>query len=287
MPRVLIAGCGYVGQAAARLFLGHGWEVEGWTRSSSAEQLPFPVRAVDVSDPEQVNANAGEFDGVIQATSTGGGDVDVYRRVYLTGAHNLCRVFPKAKIVFTSSTGVYGQTDGQWVTEESETKPQRETGRILLEAERVVLEHGGVVLRFGGIYGPGRSALLDKFVGSNGEIDPATDRYVNSLHRDDAAKACLMLLGQSGASSRGDLSGIYNAVDNEPLLLSECFRWLRETVRRQERPGASATFSGRRGRTNKRVSNARLRAAGWEPRYPTFYDGMRQSVLPASGLPIG
>ena len=66
------------------------------------------------------------------------------------------------RLLFTSSTSVYSQRDGSWVTEESETKPARETGRILLETEKLVLERGGMVARLAGIYGPGRSAVAEQ-----------------------------------------------------------------------------------------------------------------------------
>src|ERR1041385_1067887 len=139
MPRILIAGCGYVGQAAADLFHAAGWAVEGWTRSlDSAATLatkPYPVRAVDVSKHAEVAKYVGIFDAIIHCASSRGGDAETYRRVYLDGARTLLGRFPESKLLFTSSTSVYAQRDGSWVTEESETEPMRETSRILLEAE--------------------------------------------------------------------------------------------------------------------------------------------------------
>jgi nucleoside-diphosphate-sugar epimerase len=286
VPRILIVGCGYVGRAAAELFVTRGWDVEAWSRSGEPNDMPFTVRAVDVTDLAQVGSRTEDFDFVLQATSTRGGDVESYRRVYLEGARNLCRVFAKSTLVFTSSTSVYAQQNGDWVTETSETTPENETGRILIEAEQTVLERGAIVLRFGGIYGPGRSAILQKFLQSNGEIDPAQDRNINTVHRDDAAAACVHLLNGLIAhpTSAGQSKGVYNVVDDEPILLSEAFRWLGQTISRDQSGAAPAMFSRRRGRSNKRVSNAKLRATGWAPRYPTFRDGMRNSVLPASGL---
>src|SRR6266487_4833085 len=168
MPRVLIAGCGYVGQATAGLFVECGWEVEGWTRSAESAQklcgMPYSVLAVDISDEIQVANSKNEFDAVVHCASTRGGDIDLYRRVYLNGERNLLDRFIESTIVFTSSTSVYGQSDGRWVTEESATKPAGESGRVLLEAEKLVLARGGIVTRVAGIYGPGRSALLAKFL---------------------------------------------------------------------------------------------------------------------------
>ena len=86
----LIAGCGYVGAATADLFHQSGWEVQGWTSSEeSAAKLaekPYPVIAVDIANARQVGARPENFDAVIHCASTRGGDVDLYRRVYLDGA---------------------------------------------------------------------------------------------------------------------------------------------------------------------------------------------------------
>jgi nucleoside-diphosphate-sugar epimerase len=140
MSRVLIAGCGYVGQATADLFHAAGWELEGWVSSpESAAKLsgkPYPVIPVDLAHRDQVNARPENFDAVILCVSTRGGEADVYRRIYLNGARNLLDRFVGSTIAFTSSTSVYGQKDGSWVTEESETEPMRETGRIVLRWRR-------------------------------------------------------------------------------------------------------------------------------------------------------
>ena len=122
MPRVLIAGCGYLGRAIADLLVADGWEVEGWTMSAeSAQQLstkPYSVLAVDISQKEQVRAQKGDFDAVMHSASTGGGDADFYRRVYLDGARILLEQFAGSRILFTSSTSVYAQTGGEQLTEE-------------------------------------------------------------------------------------------------------------------------------------------------------------------------
>ena len=200
MPRILIAGCGYVGEATADLFHFAGWNVEGWVHSKeSAARLsvkPYSIRVLDVSQLGEVAKCAGVFDAVIHCASSRGGDAEAYRQIYLNGARHLLETFPKAKILFTSSTSVYAQRDGSWVTEESETKPLRDTGRILLEVEKLVLEKGGIVARLAGIYGPRRSALLSKFLNGTATIDLNNDRFVNQAHRDDIASALFLLLNQ-------------------------------------------------------------------------------------------
>ena len=280
MPQILIAGCGYVGQATADLFHAAGWAVEGWTHSAqSAGSLttkPYPVYAVDITDQAQIAARASRFDAVTHCASSGGGDADAYRQIYLNGARNLLDRFVGTKLLFTSSTSVYAQRDGSCVTEESETKPLREASRILLETEKVVLGSGGIVARLAGIYGPGRSALLNKFLAGSAVIDPENDRFVNQVHRDDIAAALFLLL-----SRQAEAAQIYNVVDDQPILQSECYRWLAQRLNRPAPPIGRSKQQRKRGDSNKRVSNAKLRRLGWTPHYPTFSDAMEKSILPS------
>jgi nucleoside-diphosphate-sugar epimerase len=281
MPRILIAGCGHVGEAAADLFHAAGWFVEGWVNSNeSAVRLsakPYHVYLVDISQCGEVAKGAAAFDAVIHCASSRGGDAEMYRQIYLNGVRNLVESFPKAKILFTSSTSVYAQRDGSWVTEESETKPLRDTSRILLEAEKLILDKGGIVARLAGIYGPRRSALLTKFLNGTATIDAENDRFVNQVHRDDIASALFLLLSLAAQQS----AQIYNVVDDQPILQSECCRWLAERLNRPLPPTAQARQPRKRGHTNKRVSNAKLRRSGWTPQYPTFADAMEKSILPS------
>jgi nucleoside-diphosphate-sugar epimerase len=219
------------------------------------------------------------FDAVVHCASSRGGDAETYHRIYLDGARNLVERFPASKLLFTSSTSVYAQRDGSWVTEESETKPLRETSRILLETERVVLNSGGIVARLAGIYGPGRSALLSKFLEGTAIIDSENDRFVNQTHRDDIANALFLLMNQEAPGAQ-----IYNVVDDQPILQSECYRWLAQRLNRALPPIGTSKQQPKRGDSNKRVSNAKLRRLGWTPRYPTFADAMQKSILPSFAL---
>jgi nucleoside-diphosphate-sugar epimerase len=281
MPRILIAGCGYVGEATADLFHSAGWTVEGWVHSKqSGTRLsvkPYSIRVVDLSQRGEVAKCAGAFDAVVDCASSRGGDAEAYREIYLNGARHLLDIFPQAKILFTSSTSVYAQRDGSWVTEESETKPLRETSRILLEVEKLILEKDGIIVRLAGIYGPQRSALLSKFLNGTATIDPNNDRFVNQVHRDDIASAFFLLLNREAQT----FAQIYNVVDDQPLLLSECYRWLARRLNRPLPPTRKSEQPRKRGDTNKRVSNAKLRRLGWTPHYPTFADAMEKSILPS------
>jgi nucleoside-diphosphate-sugar epimerase len=283
MPRILIAGCGYVGQATADLLHGQGWKVEGWTASvQSTGQLaakPYSVRAVDITDPAAMSAVREEFDVVIQCASSGGGDAEEYRRIYLEGARNLLCAFPRTSLLFTSSTSVYAQQRGDTVDETSPANPAHERGQILREAEELVLSHNGMVARLGGIYGPGRSFLLRKFLAGEAVLDDADDRFINQVHRDDIVSALFLL-----AEQRADLERqIYNVVDDEPILARDAYQWLSARLQRSL-PTGKVAAGRKRGDSNKRVSNKKLRALGWAPRYPDFGVAMTESVLPSFGF---
>jgi nucleoside-diphosphate-sugar epimerase len=286
MPRILIAGCGYVGEATADLFFAEGWEVEGWTASAeSAERLkakPYAVRAVDLLDANALAASEKQFDAVIHCASSRGGTADDYRRVYLQGANNLAAAFPDALLVYTSSTSVYAQTDGGWVTEQSAAEPQRETGRVLRETEKFVLAHGGIVTRVAGIYGPGRSALLRKFLSGDAVLDPSSDRFSNQAHRDDIAAALLLLVRRYVRAPRLQNSHlrVFNVADGSPLPVRECYATLARLLHRPLPPESETALPRKRGNSNKRVSSAKLQALGWTPRYPDFGSAMAQSILP-------
>jgi len=281
MPRALIAGCGYLGRAIADLLVADGWEIEGWTMSAeSARELSlagYSSHNVNISNLEDVAARKSQFDVVIHSASTRGGDVDAYRSIYLTSAHNLLESFSGAQFLFVSSTSVYAQTDGEWVTEGSSADPKHETGKILRASENLVQKNDGTIVRLGGLYGPDRSALLRKFLSGEATIDPTSDRFINQIHRDDAADAIRFLIQREKSDSQ-----IYNLVDNQPVLLSECYRWLAMTLNRPVPATATSTSQRKRGDSNKRVSNEKLRKVGWTPQYPTFAEGMAKSVLKSS-----
>jgi nucleoside-diphosphate-sugar epimerase len=283
MGRVLIAGCGYVGEAAADVFHEEGWEVEGWTASAESarrlEEKPYRVRAVDVANTAAVSeGNASrEFDVVVQCVSSHGGEAEQYRRIYFEGARNLIGAWPGARLLFTSSTSVYAQLNGDAVDEASPAEPVHEKGRILRETEELVLSHGGVVARLGGIHGPGRSFFVTRFLEGAAVIDPDDRRLINQAHRDDIKTALLLL-------AKREEGGIFNVVGDQPITAREAYEWLREKLKRPMPPAAKLPERRKRGEGNKWVSNAKLRALGWEPRYPNFRVAMTESILASFGF---
>lgn len=276
MPRVIIAGFGYLGAATGRVFFDAGWDVLGLTHSAdSAERLntpSIPVLACDISDRKLVESTLRPFaaiETVVDCVSSGKGGAESYRKNYLEGARHLIGLLQPRRFVFTSSTSVYAQTDGSLVDEQSPAAPTRETGRILRETERFVLAHEGTVARLGAIYGPGRSILLRRFFDGTARIERDGQRLLNQIHRDDAARALFLL-----ATHQESLRTIVNVTDNSPMTQAECFQWLAARFDKPLPPTGEVELNRKRGWTNKRVSNARLRGLGWSCGYPSFADAI-------------
>jgi len=270
----LVAGCGFVGLATARLLHHAGWRVVGCTHSEeSAAALSgeaFPVVACDISQEASVESALGGMHGldlVLHCASSGKGGADAYRQVYLRGAQLLGGILAPRNLIFTSSTSVYAQVDGEWVTEESPAEPPRETGQILLETERWVLSHGGSVARLAGIYGPGRSVLLRKFFSREAIIEGDGRRWINQIHRDDAARGLLHL-----AESRAP--GLFNLGDSVPLEQRALYEDLARRFNQPLPPEGPINLDRKRGWTHKQVSNSKLRALGWTPAFPSFLDAV-------------
>jgi nucleoside-diphosphate-sugar epimerase len=267
-PKILIAGCGYLGLTTARSFHIGGFDVQGLTRSSepgaNKGPLPFPMDRCDITRREDLEKFAGQFDSMVICVSTKGGTAEDYRRVYLEGTRNLLEVVRPQQCIFTSSTSVYGDLDDAWVTEATPAGPVTETGKVLQETEGLVLAAGGIVVRLGGIYGPGRSAHLRRFFDGTATIDGDGSRWLNHIHRDDAAGAIFLLRAWHAPS------GIYNVVDDTPVRQREMYSWLADVFGRPLPASVAAGEMRRRGVASKRVSNAKLHGMGWRCRHPSF-----------------
>lgn len=287
--KILLIGCGFVGERAADLLHAAGHEVTGITHTpQSAERLaaskPWKALACDVSSADsvaQLCAQTGPVDAFIHCASSSKGGAEMYQAVYVDGMRHLIAAYPEARPLFTSSTSVYAQTDGREVNESSPADPGKDTGHLLRTAEDIALAHGGSVARLAGIYGPGRSFVLKNLLEGKSSIevnDSAPDgRLLNQIHADDAAAALLHLVTQK-------LEGLYNVVDDAQMTQRACLEKLAPLFNLAV-PGVKPPDPGRkRGWTHKHVSNARLRATGWVPRYPDYFDALRDDAQLASSI---
>ena len=291
--RILIIGCGYVGLPLGALLASRGHTVFGLRRTAEADaelraRSIKPLHA-DITDPRTFDSLEKNFDVVINLVSSSKGGADEYRQVYLEGTRNIIRwltTFPPRAYFYTSSTSVYAQIDGSWVTEESPVDPDSATSQILLQTEQELLaahRSSGVpamVLRASGIYGPRRGHLFKQFLRGEATMRDDGSHWINMIHVGDLAAAIAHLI------DHGKPGQIYNATDDEPVTQRDFFQWLRQRLNRPMPPTAPADPTRKRGLTNKRVSNAKLKSTGFHFTYPTFREGYAPELhnLPADGF---
>ncbi len=270
--KLLICGQGYLGKEIAKQANEKKAKVFGATLNGFDGCL-----ACDLGDEPSVAAlreSVGTCDAVIHCASSGRGGADAYERVYLGGMRHLVKFFPEAKLLFTSSTSVYGQTDGSWVTEESAAVPDRQTGKFLLAAENATLEVGGIVCRLSGIYGPGRSVILKKFLLNEAVIEEDGRRFLNQIHRNDAAAAVLHLIETQQI-------GVFNVSDDKPTSQLATYQGLARIFGKPLPPVGERDLERKRGWTHKQVSNQKIRSTGWSPCYGSFLDAAVSLTLSA------
>ncbi|MGL4316292.1 MAG: NAD-dependent epimerase/dehydratase family protein [Pseudomonas sp.] len=273
-PTLLIAGCGDVGSRLAEQLIALGWPVHGLRRTVAA--LPAGVMPV-AGDLEQAARPTawpeGELDYLVYCAAANQHDEAGYRLAYVEGLRHVLAWLAQSgqrprRLLFVSSSSVYAQADGGWVDENSPAEAPGYSGQIMLEAERLALDSGipATLVRLTGIYGPGREWLL-KQVRMGYRVVSEPPLYGNRIHADDAAGLLAFLLQ---ADTRGvALDDCYIGVDDEPAALHEVMGWLRERL------GVShwSAESTVRRSGSKRCSNARARALGWAPRYPSYREG--------------
>jgi len=271
MANVMIVGCGYVGESLGLRLVEAGHRVFAMRRTPAGLPESFvPLRA-DVTRHDGIGALPPRLDYVVYAVGAKARDEAAYRASYLDGLGNVLRVLGEegqrpSRIVFTSSTSVYGQRRGEWVDEESPTHPHGFAGEIMLAAERLLhgSRHPSTVIRLGGIYGPGRTSLVQRV--ESGQAIPVHDapHYTNRIHRDDAAGAIAHVLGLDRPAPT------YIGVDDEPADLADVLRWIAGRMGRVL-PVTSETEPPRSG--SKRCRNALLRASGYVFERPTYREG--------------
>ena len=269
---------GDVGSALARSLLATGWRVTGLRRSPTAELPTGVVRlTADLRAPESLKTLSRErYDTVVFCAAAGASSAEDYQRTYVEGLRNVIQALdPQSspRLVFTSSTGVYHQDDGGWVDETSPALQEHFSGRAMREAEAVVRGSGRahVIVRLGGIYGPGRAGMIDRLKRGAERLRPGAARYLNLVHRDDAAAILTHVIGLATAET------LYLGVDGVPAGRNEMLLWLAEQLRIPPPPLAE-TEEAANHRGNKRCSSERLRASGYVFRYPDFRDGYGELI---------
>lgn len=268
--KVLIAGCGDVGNALAVRLLADGCEVWGVRRRIEALAPGVTPWRIDLLNADRLGAPPAAFDYLFYTASADRRDEDAYRAVYVDALQRLLHRLrdagsPLRRVFFTSSTAVYGQSNGEWVDESSATEPSGFNGRVLLEAEAILEDapEPGVNVRLSGIYGPGRTRLVRKVW--DGEAT-ATQAWTNRIHVDDCAGVLHHLMRLDHPDS------LYLGSDDEPATTADVVAWMSHAL------GLPPPLPGDGARLNKRCRNARLRESGFRFRFPSFREGYPEIV---------
>jgi nucleoside-diphosphate-sugar epimerase len=258
---VLIAGAGDVGSRVARRLVAQGKHVIALRRGEVAPDPSIRWLRGDLTRPETLR-DLPTVDTVVFAATPDARDEPAYRAIFVDGFRHLIEALPAppSRTLFVSSTAVYGEHAGDWVDETTPTDPPGFNGRVLVEAEdwlasRVV---GGMSLRLAGLYGPGRTQLLERLREGTISVPRGRSVFANRMHVDDAAAAIVHLLSLDAPES------LYVGVDNTPLPVDELYDYLAGLLGAAPPPDGSPVT----GIGNKRMSNARLRATGFQCRWP-------------------
>jgi len=265
--RVMIAGCGDVGSVLARSLLRDNHVVFGLKRNPS--DLPGGVQPVeaDLLRSDMRKGLPGRIDALVYMPTPASRDRAGYEAIFVEGWKNLWAALEgePSRSLLVSSTAVYGESGGALVDEETPPEPARFNGEVLLEMERLAADCTDklVVARVSGIYGPGRERLIRQAATEGLEVQQTPPFYTNRIHRDDVAAALKHLLEMD------DPQSLYAITDDNPAPRYEVVEWL---ARAQGKPPPIAVAAENPGQ-GKQVSNGRLRASGFDLRYPDYIAG--------------
>ncbi|RCU51060.1 SDR family NAD(P)-dependent oxidoreductase [Corallincola holothuriorum] len=281
MANILIAGCGDVGTALALRLLADGHQVTGIRRHPPQTSCALQYLALDMTQPNSLLQLTQPYDYLFFLPTPDQHTESGYRTVFVDAFTHLSQRLqqlaaqlntPLPTIFYISSTGVYGQNQGEWVDETSTTAPTRFSGRVLLEGEALATKLGGTIIRFSGIYGPGRERLINKAR----ELKPIAatpPSYTNRIHRDDCAGVLQFLLQLS--EQQHSLAPVYLGTDSDPAPQHQVLDFLAQA---QGLAPLQTVAAAADATQNKRCRNQRLLDAGYQFIYPSYRQGY-QAVI--------
>lgn len=281
----LVCGCGYLGERVARKWLRSGNQVWVTTRSESrAEKLSrdgFHPLVVDVTHPFTLPDALSNLDTVLWAIGFDRSSHQTVEDVYVEGLRNVLAAMPSkvARFIFISSTGVYGQSAGEWVDEQACRQPTRPGGRAYVIAEDLLAHHKlgerRIVLRLAGIYGPQRIPKLS-LVRAGESIESPQSGFLNLIHIDDAVQVVL------AAEQHAMPPALFVVADGRPVPRGDFYRELARLLNAPPPKFAepqSGSSTADRASSDKRVSSELMKTVlRISLQYPSFREGLAAIV---------
>jgi nucleoside-diphosphate-sugar epimerase len=265
-PALVLFGCGYSLTRLALSEAAGGRAVQAVTRDPERRARLSAGGVALVSLDEAVEA-ASEAHAVVSLPPEAGLDASLAPR--LRGG--------PARLVYLSSTGVYGARRGD-VDEQTAPDPSTPTARARLEAEGHWRGVGAVALRISGIYGPGRGTHARLLAGAV-RLPESGGGRISRVHVDDLVQAIQVALAS------GEPGGVYCVADERPATQAETTAWLCERLGLPLPPTVPLGQLHESLRGDRAVSNARLKALGWSPRFPDYRVGFAAVLEAERGGP--
>jgi nucleoside-diphosphate-sugar epimerase len=270
--RVLIAGCGDVGNILASLLLQNGHQVFGLKRNIPSLQEGVQAIQADLTRPSTLRNLPEDIDLLVFMPTPASRDQAAYEAIFLEGWNNLWASLRQkpTRTLMVSSTAVFGQSDGRQVNEETPPDPTRFNGKILQQMEQLGRDSSEnlIVARVAGIYGPGREGMIRLAATEGLEIQQTPPLFTNRIHIDDVAAALLHLLFMEQAQD------LYLVSDDLPVARYEVVSWLAGRLGKPVPKG----LTDQKAAAGKRIDNQRLRSSGFSLTYPDYRAGY-DSVL--------
>jgi len=263
--RVLLAGCGDLGLRLARRLQARGAEVWALRRQPPADGGADGIHWLrgDLTRPDTLAGLPAGITHLAYLPAPSAREPAIYRAVFREGQAGLpAALDPGAlrRVLFVSSSAVYGEHHGGWVDETTPPNPAGFNGRILLDSESWLAAQpvSSVSLRLAGLYGPGRLQLMERLRAGAARAPRHPPHWANRMHIDDAAAAAAHLLALPHAEA------VYVGCDDTPLPLHELYAHLARLAGAPEpAEGPAPANVG-----SKKLSNARLRASGLALQWP-------------------
>lgn len=265
---ILFLGFGDLARRACAQLTGHRRVGVARSRKPMPEGAELWLGAIE-DEPMLARLAQEHWDAVVVTLTPAAHTDEAYRQAYVATLESLLPVWraqPPGLVLWASSTGVYGQSDGSWVDETSPAEPSSFSGRRLLEAE-ALLQSSGLpvsVLRCAGIYGPGRDFLIRQVRERKG----GSSDYTNRIHAEDCAGFIAHLLNRHHQGL--PVEPLYLACDSEPATGEDVRRWLAGQL---GIPTAELVPSESLRAGSKRCCNRRMLASGYSLVYPSFREG--------------
>lgn len=281
---MLIVGCGDVGRRLAHRAMGRGEPIEAIVRrpesAAALTEQGLAAMALDLDGPVELTGHQAQQRHVFYlAPPPSDGVLDPRMGTFLDALPNL----PGRRIVYISTTGVYGDCAGAWVDETRPAAPQVDRARRRCAAEqrlqawRAAGNGEIVILRVAGIYGPGKLPLA-RLRQQVPMIAAADAPWTNRIHIDDLVAVL------EAAMARGGDGEVYNVSDGRPGNMREYFDQVADLFQLPRAPVITLAEAGEALSAgmlsylgeSRRLDNRKMREQlGVELRYPNLASGLR------------